>query len=57
MSQLVGDLCKDISTRIGTFVEEFGRLEQGETSTHVQDTRSRRQRLEEVDDNEEYDSE
>lgn len=46
MAVLLGDLCKELSTRLGTFVEDYGRLNQDEgAGTNVQSTRSKRQRM------------
>ena len=53
---LIGDLCKDISTRLGTFVEEYGRLNQDEpTATNVQNMRSKKQRTDTGDEDDEDD--
>ena len=46
LTQLVGDLCTDISRRLGTFVEEYGRLNENDPSTsNVHNTRNKRQKL------------
>ncbi|CAM0952169.1 unnamed protein product [Alopecurus aequalis] len=50
LTLLIGDLCTDISRRLGTFVEEYDMIDQGEPSgTHVQNTRSKRQKMDESD--------
>ncbi|CAM0880036.1 unnamed protein product [Alopecurus aequalis] len=50
LTLLIGDLCTDISRRLGTFVEEYDMIDQGEPSgTHDQNTRSKRQKMDETD--------
>ncbi|CAM0910498.1 unnamed protein product [Alopecurus aequalis] len=54
LTVLIGDLCTDISRRLGTFVEDYAMLnEDAESDTHAQNMRNKRQKMETVDETDE----